>query len=67
MKKKDLQDYLKKKVKLTLKNGYIYTATILDLSDTAIKIIDNTDSEITIALEEISIAKLENEATNGRT
>lgn len=57
MKKEDIDKYLNKKVKLTLKNGYIYTCNITKISDTAFDIVDINKEKLTISIEAIDIIK----------
>lgn len=64
MDKNDIIPYLNKRVKITLRNGYVYNAVINSVSDTATIITDINNEKLTISNQDFSIIKEISE--NGR-
>jgi len=57
MEKSDLKQFINKRIKITLKNGYVYSCTVNDVSESIIDITDINNDKYIIALSEISIVK----------
>jgi hypothetical protein len=54
MKKEDLKKFHNKSIKIFLKNGYVYSGIIVDISEETIMVIDKFGGNVLIALDNIS-------------
>lgn len=65
MEKKEVINYINQKVKLVLKDQYIYSGIILTVSDSSVRIKDKFGSELSISLDQIGVIKtLKEEESN---
>jgi len=55
MRIEDLRGYLDSKIKINLKNGFIYSGHIKELQEDSILFIDKFGNKLTIDIEEISM------------
>ena len=57
MDKEIINNFLNKRIKIFLKNGFTYICVIKQIGDDSILIIDKYDNEIAISLDEINTVK----------